>query len=351
MPEPGWRSPGIAENLARRRVTIAACCTLREVARHRPIRRASRRRAFTLVGCRGSHDVAGRALPAARRPQPTGRRRQRAGPAVTAGGWSAVSPDSAPDRYRRRRYWPALTVIAVLLVGAAHRLVPEPAAQPGEQRACNAPGPGARRPPRRPPAAWPPDAAAGDTAARPGGHRTPAAAADTAAATTAQILTSLGAYADHESLAAVRPANPSTVAAAGLQRQLRPRPGQGRHRRTAGRRLRIDPGRRQRPAVPGRRPALRRADPVRRRPAPPPPAPCCWSRRARSSSSTRGSTTPSTWRSAAGTSTTRSVRRGPGRAARRSSDAATPPAVIEGQTAAAKPLPPIPPLPQAACAT
>ena len=31
-------------------------------------------------------------------------------------------------------------------------------------------------------------------------------------------------------------------------------------------------------------------------------------------------------------------------------EAATPPAVIEGQTAAAKPLPPIPPLPQAACA-
>jgi hypothetical protein len=32
-------------------------------------------------------------------------------------------------------------------------------------------------------------------------------------------------------------------------------------------------------------------------------------------------------------------------------DAATPPAVIEGQTAAAKPLPPIPALPTAACAT
>jgi hypothetical protein len=32
-------------------------------------------------------------------------------------------------------------------------------------------------------------------------------------------------------------------------------------------------------------------------------------------------------------------------------EAATPPAVIEGQTAAAKPLPPIPPLPQAACST
>ncbi len=32
-------------------------------------------------------------------------------------------------------------------------------------------------------------------------------------------------------------------------------------------------------------------------------------------------------------------------------DASTPPAVIEGQTAAAKPLPPIPPLPQAACAS
>jgi hypothetical protein len=32
-------------------------------------------------------------------------------------------------------------------------------------------------------------------------------------------------------------------------------------------------------------------------------------------------------------------------------EAATPPAVIEGQTAAAKPIPPIPPLPQAACST
>jgi hypothetical protein len=32
-------------------------------------------------------------------------------------------------------------------------------------------------------------------------------------------------------------------------------------------------------------------------------------------------------------------------------DAATPPAVIEGQTAAAKPLPPIPALPTADCAT
>ena len=52
-----------------------------------------------------------------------------------------MSPDSAPDRYRRRRYWPALTVIAVLLVGAAIVWFPSLRPNPENSSACNAPGP------------------------------------------------------------------------------------------------------------------------------------------------------------------------------------------------------------------
>jgi len=119
-----------------------------------------------------------------------------------------VSPDSAPDRYRRRRYWPALTVIAVLLVGAVIVWFPSLRPNPENSSACNAPGPA--------PATTAPTtrSVAADTAS-PGAGESAAsntAAADTAAPTTAQVVTSLGAYADHESLAAVRPANPSTIA-------------------------------------------------------------------------------------------------------------------------------------------
>src|SRR6476619_8099935 len=60
---------------------------------------------------------------------------------VDTGGCSAVSPDPATERYRRRRYWPALTIIAVLLVGAAIVWFPSLRPNPENSSACNAPGP------------------------------------------------------------------------------------------------------------------------------------------------------------------------------------------------------------------
>lgn len=121
-----------------------------------------------------------------------------------------MSPDSAPDRYRRRRYWPALTVIAVLLVGVVIVWFPSLRPNPENSSACNAPGPA--------PATTAPttrNVASVATTAVSGATGQPAATAQTPASsateTTPQIVTSLGAYADHESIAGVRPANPSTV--------------------------------------------------------------------------------------------------------------------------------------------
>ncbi len=129
-----------------------------------------------------------------------------------------MSTVAAPDRYRRRRYWPVLTVVAVLLAGSALIWVPMLRPTSESSGLCNAPGPApaVTAPTTR---SSPSDAAATDTAA------TDPAATDTAAvspppdtavsettATTSQIITSLGAYADHATLEAVRPANPSTIA-------------------------------------------------------------------------------------------------------------------------------------------
>ena len=114
-----------------------------------------------------------------------------------------MSPDSAPDRYRRRRYWPALTVIAVLLVGAVIVWFPSLRPNPENSSACNAPGPA-------PATTAPTTRSVSAEATSPAGGESAASSA-AAPETTAQIVTSLGAYADHESLANVRPANPSTV--------------------------------------------------------------------------------------------------------------------------------------------
>jgi LytR cell envelope-related transcriptional attenuator len=124
-----------------------------------------------------------------------------------------VSTVVAPDRYRRRRYWPVLTVVAVLLVASALLWVPMLRPTSESSGLCNAPGP--------PPATTAPttrtapsepavtDTAASDAVATSAPVDTAAA---TAASSTAQIVTSLGAYADHATLEAVRPANPSTIA-------------------------------------------------------------------------------------------------------------------------------------------
>lgn len=112
-----------------------------------------------------------------------------------------MSRESAPDRYRRRHYWPVAIVLIVLFVVAAVVWFPSLRDSVADSGACNAPGPApiTTAPTIRSTAADP--TATGDTAAP----------SPTPTSTTPQIVTSLGAYADHSSLANVRPANPSTV--------------------------------------------------------------------------------------------------------------------------------------------
>jgi hypothetical protein len=117
---------------------------------------------------------------------------------------SAVSLASAPDRYRRRRYWPIAIVLIVLLVLGLIVWFPSLRSSAADSGACNAPGPA------------PATTALTTRSSAPESGADPAAAtaatpAATTTATTPPIVTSLGAYADHESLANVRPANPSTV--------------------------------------------------------------------------------------------------------------------------------------------
>ncbi len=109
-----------------------------------------------------------------------------------------MSPDSAPDRYQRRRYWPAITVIVVLLVGAVVVWYPSLRPNPENSSACNAPGaaPATTAPTTRS------QAGSGQSTAKPSTRPAP---------TTAQVKTSLGAYTEHETLTEVRPANPATV--------------------------------------------------------------------------------------------------------------------------------------------
>jgi len=262
-----------------------------------------------------------------------------------------VSPDSAPDRYRRRRYWPALTVIAVLLVGAAIVWFPSLRPNPENSSACNAPGPA-------PATTAPTTRSVSSEATSPGGTdataaaSAPEAAASTAASpadTGAQIATSLGAYADHESLAAVRPANPSTI----VLRVYNSSSTRGQAKavtdelRAAG--FESILGGANDPLYPAA--DLRCVAQIRFGPAGAAAArtvllvaPC-----AQLVVDTRvdDSVDLSLGARYIYDSVSDEVR-GELRAIQ---DAATPPAVIEGQTAAAKPLPSIPPLPQANCAT
>jgi len=254
-----------------------------------------------------------------------------------------VSPDSAPDRYRRRRYWPALTVIAVLLVGAVIVWFPSLRPNPENSSACNAPGPA-------PATTAPTTRSVSAEASSPGASETAAATASAAApATTAQIVTSLGAYADHESLAAVRPANPSTIAL----RVYNSSSTRGQAKavtdelRAAG--FESILGGANDPLYPAA--DLRCVAQIRFGPAGAAAArtvllvaPC-----AQLVVDTRvdDSVDLSLGARYIYDSVSDEVRS----ELKAIQDAATPPAVIEGQTAAAKPLPPIPPLPQANCAT
>ena len=115
-----------------------------------------------------------------------------------------MSSDSPADRYHRRRRAPILIVLAVLLIGGGvawfQVLKPVPAASTG----CNQPGPApvtSSSTPRTSPgvsSAGTPKASATKSTAR----TTPM---------TTSINTSLGRFAAHDSLTGVRPADPATI--------------------------------------------------------------------------------------------------------------------------------------------
>jgi hypothetical protein len=253
-----------------------------------------------------------------------------------------VSADSAPDRYRRRRYWPALVMIGVLLIAAAAIWFPSLRPNPENSSACNVPGPA--------PVTTAPTTRS--VAADPAAATDPSAATSAAPATTettAQINTSLGAYADHESLAAVRPADPSTV----LMRVYNSSTVRGQAKavtdelRAAGFESILDGA--NDPLYPAA--DLRCVAQIRFGPAGAAAArtallvaPCAQlvvdSRIDDSVDLALGGRYIYDSVSQEVRDQLKAIR-----------DAATPPAVIEGQTAAAKPLATIPPLPQANCAS
>jgi hypothetical protein len=232
-------------------------------------------------------------------------------------------------------------VIAVLLVGAVIVWFPSLRPNPENSSACNAPGPApaTTAPTTRSVSAEATSPAAGESAA------SSAAAPET----TAQIVTSLGAYADHESLAAVRPANPSTIAL----RVYNSSSTRGQAKavtdelRAAG--FESILGGANDPLYPAA--DLRCVAQIRFGPAGAAAArtvllvaPCA---QLVVDNRVDDSVDLSLGARYIYDSVSDEVRSD----LKAIQDAATPPAVIEGQTAAAKPLPPIPPLPQANCAT
>ena len=134
-----------------------------------------------------------------------------------------MSPDQ-PARYRRRRRWPILVILVVLLSGAGvvwfQLLKPVAAAS----TRCNQPGP-APALASRTSGTTATSATSGPTGSASGGRTTGAragnsgtsvrATAATAASSTStstlSVTTTLGAFTDAGQLTAVRPANPSTI--------------------------------------------------------------------------------------------------------------------------------------------
>jgi len=253
-----------------------------------------------------------------------------------------VSPDSAHDRYRRRRYWPALTVIGVLLIGAVVVWFPTLRPTSESSGACNVPGPAPATT-----AATTRSAASGQSSADAATPTSAATAATTA--TTAPIVTSLGVYTEHASLQEVRPANPSTVVltvfnASSVRGQAKAVTDE---LRAAGF---------ESITASGNDPLYPAAD-----------LQCVAQIRYGAAGAAAARTVllvapcaqlvldsridDSVDLALGGRYLYGSVSDDVKAQLRSIQEAATPPAVIEGQTAAAKPLPSIPPLPQAACST
>ena len=253
-----------------------------------------------------------------------------------------MSPDSAHDRYRRRRYWPALTVIVVLLIGAVVVWFPTLRPTSESSGACNVPGPAPATT-----AATTRSAASGQSSADAATPTSAATAATTA--TTAPIVTSLGVYTEHASLQEVRPANPSTVVltvfnASSVRGQAKAVTDE---LRAAGF---------ESITASGNDPLYPAAD-----------LQCVAQIRYGAAGAAAARTVllvapcaqlvldsridDSVDLALGGRYLYGSVSDDVKAQLRSIQEAATPPAVIEGQTAAAKPLPSIPPLPQAACST
>ena len=262
-----------------------------------------------------------------------------------------MSPDSAPDRYRRRRYWPALTVIGVLLIGAVVVWLPMLRPTSASTGACNVPGPA-------PVTTAPTTRSTSSTQTTP--KKTPKSAPksipksarqSTGAATkpAPAVITSLGVYTEHASLEAVRPANPATIAlqvynastvrgqALAVTDELR---AAGFESIKDGANDPLYPAA-DLGCVAQIRFGAAGAAAARTMLLVAPCAQLVLDSRVDDSVDLalggRYLYGPVSNEAAA---QLKSIR-----------DAATPPAVIEGQTASAKPLPPIPPLPQAACAS
>ena len=254
-----------------------------------------------------------------------------------------MSPDSTPDRYRRRHYSPALTVIGVVLIGAVVVWFPTLGPTSESSGACNVPGP--------PPATTAPTTRSVASGQATASAATPPPPETTAASTvtTEPIITSLGAYTEHASLEAVRPANPSIVVltvfnASSVRGQAKAVTDE---LRAAG--FESIKASSNDPLYPAA--DLQCVAQIRYGPAGAAAArtvllvaPCAQlvldSRVDDSVDLALG-----------GRYLYGSVNDDVKAQLRSIQDAATPPAVIEGQTAAAKPLPPIPPLPQAACSS
>ncbi|WP_229674573.1 envelope integrity protein Cei [Nakamurella endophytica] len=112
--------------------------------------------------------------------------------------------DSPAERYRRRRPWPILIFLVVLLVGGGvvwfQVLRPGPAAATG----CNAPGPA--------PTTATPTTRSSTARSTPSGTARPRTTARTTPrSTTSTVTTTLGTFVASNTLVAVRPSDPSTV--------------------------------------------------------------------------------------------------------------------------------------------
>jgi hypothetical protein len=125
-----------------------------------------------------------------------------------------VSSEPAPARYRRRRRWPILVVLVLLLAGATVVWVQVLKPAPVESTGCNKPGPAPTTEAASTTAGASGSAGPASTTASTTGSTAGSVTGSTAASTTAssaQVTTSLGTFTDPNTLASIRPADPSNI--------------------------------------------------------------------------------------------------------------------------------------------